>query len=809
MSEPLYETPNTTAAAHYYTGVTFPTDNNIDYYKIFYYDDYDLDNNGSLAANETYTNPGDSGYETAAFTRTRGKATAAKTAILPNDDSTPTIFLITRTYYDKEYSVIQINKQNHLGGADIISSVYDFANRLTKTRREHTATPPGGTLKTYVIREEYTLDHAGRVRFTRHHIATTTTPNPTSGWVVTSAPVYDESGRLVDKRLHASNYDGSSAITTSSNFNYLQSLDYTYNIRSWLTGLNDMANCNVQAGDQLADLLKMQLSYDVPTGGGTAQFNGNISTMQWRTYINSTCSPQHQYRFTYDPLNRLTAADHYTNSSGSWTFTNNYSESGITYDLNGNLKTYTRRGLTVAPTTYGIIDQLTYTYSDGARPDKLSQIGDAGSATKGFKFTTGAASYGYDSNGNMTLDNHKSLTINYNFLNLPRTFTSGANTMTVTYTADGEKLGKTVSGVTKNYVSGIEYSGANLEAIYHADGRCTLNTATTFYYEYTLKDHLGNARVSWRAITNGTAIQVLQENHYYPFGMAQEGSWTPQVGTENQYQYNSKEFNEDLGVNWYNYGARCYDPAVGRWWSVDPLAEKYRSWSPYQYGLNNSVRMIDPDGRQVQDIIIRYSKDMTEDDRAKYNKQISTILGNLTDDKISIKNGKVTIDEKSDGSKKNATRLIRGFIEGMNVGDKIVKRDVTITKNAEGQKNATTVVDTKSNDPDERPANASNGIGVSNSIIAFDPESPSGKGYYPADGGEKATASNEMALLHELVHAHRNAAGVRASVARGSCGCKRGEHVTLEEAKVQTIMNTVFQPENSKFIQLTENPYKD
>jgi len=75
----------------------------------------------------------------------------------------------------------------------------------------------------------------------------------------------------------------------------------------------------------------MQLSYDAPVGGGNAQFNGSISTMQWNTYIGTTCLAQQQYRFTYDGANRLTAADHYTNPSGSWVFTNNYTESNITY----------------------------------------------------------------------------------------------------------------------------------------------------------------------------------------------------------------------------------------------------------------------------------------------------------------------------------------------------------------------------------------------------------------------------------------------------------------------------------------------
>jgi RHS repeat-associated protein len=75
-----------------------------------------------------------------------------------------------------------------------------------------------------------------------------------------------------------------------------------------------------------------------------------------------------------------------------------------------------------------------------------------------------------------------------------------------------------------------------------------------------------------------------------------EGSWQTQVGPESAYLYNGKELNEDFDLNWYDYGARWYDAAVGRWWSVDPLSDANLNLSAYNYVENNPLNMIDPTG---------------------------------------------------------------------------------------------------------------------------------------------------------------------------------------------------------------------
>jgi RHS repeat-associated protein len=155
---------------------------------------------------------------------------------------------------------------------------------------------------------------------------------------------------------------------------------------------------------------------------------------------------------------------------------------------------------------------------------------------------------------------------------------------------------------TTDYSNGIEYKNNTLDAIYHSEGRVKYN-GTTPRYEYTLTDHLGNGRVYYTDLNwDGacTTNEILQDNHYYPFGLNHTDPRrnTGGVGV-NLYQYNGKELLEDNGLGWNHYGARCYDAAVGRWWVVDPLAEKYKTFNSYNYVLCRPSNGLDPDGRRV------------------------------------------------------------------------------------------------------------------------------------------------------------------------------------------------------------------
>jgi RHS repeat-associated protein len=118
-----------------------------------------------------------------------------------------------------------------------------------------------------------------------------------------------------------------------------------------------------------------------------------------------------------------------------------------------------------------------------------------------------------------------------------------------------------------------------------------------FNYVYPYKDHLGNVRLSYKNTSNtGVNQQIVEENNYYPFGLEHKG-YGPERTSNHPYKFGGKEFNEELGLDWYDVSARNYDPALGRWMNIDMKSEAYYPVSPYQYVLNNPIVNTDHNGQ--------------------------------------------------------------------------------------------------------------------------------------------------------------------------------------------------------------------
>ncbi len=247
-------------------------------------------------------------------------------------------------------------------------------------------------------------------------------------------------------------------------------------------------------------------------------------------------------------------------------------------------------------------------------------------------------------------------------------------TLSFTHDASGTKWSKEgldLDGQTStyDYAMGVEYQDNQIIGVYHSAGRAAIDPETSEWrHEFHVRDHLGNLRV---AITDD--LEVLDAVDYYPFGMRYGQGLTLQQQSQiwplrkdtvpgEDHFYNGKEYQFDrigydtdgtvVELGWYDYGARFYDPSVGRFTGVDPLADNYAPISPFAYVANNPINFIDPDGMRID---VSQAQQYDEENGTNYLQQIMSDLTEQTGLTFSINDGFLDYSKDADGNAAIAT----------------------------------------------------------------------------------------------------------------------------------------------------------
>jgi RHS repeat-associated protein len=320
--------------------------------------------------------------------------------------------------------------------------------------------------------------------------------------------------------------------------------------------------------------------------------NGTVSEAEYYSAGTPSAYKRYKYAFpSYDALNRLKGADFSLWSGGGWTGTPAHSLSGIDYDRSGNLTALQRYQETGA-----LIDNLNYTYSSSSK--WLSRVTDAVSGNPE-SWDAKSGNFSYDANGNLkTAPAPYSIAdASYDHRNLPLSLTSKGATTNYRYDHTGQRIAKqTASGNTEIYLldgpttlavytvngsGGVVSSHFNVLSGDRVVGRQPNVGARKYYHT----DLLG----STRAVVEGAA--VVESYDYDPWGLLLPGRT---LGSGTKDGFTGKERDAESGLDYF--GARHYMAALGRWTTVDPPADSFPSWSPYNYVQNNPPELTDPFG---------------------------------------------------------------------------------------------------------------------------------------------------------------------------------------------------------------------
>ena len=470
----------------------------------------------------------------------KGRLTGSSTSIFDSNDR-----IYTAYHYDDLGRVSCTLSTNHLNGHDIVNTTYTFNGLPQTVETIHTSVYTSQR----PVTEKYTYyyDDWGKLLKTEHTF---------NGETITLCEqAYDAVERLITKKT------GTLSCSAS----------YSYNLRGWLTDINH---------PKFTQHLYYTDGINIPC------FNGNVSSMTWQSNEESILRG---YKYTYDDLSRLKSA---TYGEGIYVSmnTDRFNEEIPEYDKEGNILRLKRYGKT-SQGTYGLINDLHCAFY-GNKLMTVNNYAPNSVYAGGFSFLDLAFDdfeYFYDQNGNLKRDFNRNINvIEYNSLDLPNRvgFQVGGEIINL-HAADGSKL-RTIhisnrDTLTTDYCGNAIYENGVLSTLLTEEGYISLSDTT---YHYFVQDNLRNNRV----VINQSG-DVEEVNHYYPFGGIFESSSNIQP-----YKYNGKELDTFKKLNWHDYGARMYDATLGRWHSVDPMAEKYYASSPYSYCGSNPVIRIDPNG---------------------------------------------------------------------------------------------------------------------------------------------------------------------------------------------------------------------
>ncbi|MFT3794327.1 DUF6443 domain-containing protein [Flavobacterium sp.] len=552
--------------------------------------------------------------------------------------------------YDKWARPIATRKDNYLGGYTNTSSTLNEAGQVSESRIKHKRDNLSSSTE---IATQDSFEYNGNGSLKEHYQQIGTLSQQ-----ALAKNYYTKLGRIYKKEV-------------GSNLNNepLQTVDFSYNIRGWLTGINGIGDMT-ENGQK--DLFGFMINYDTMGYGSNVNqdedadgvhplFNGNISETYWRSASDNVLR---RYGYKYDGLNRMNRGI-YNKPEGNVS-TNSYNET-VNYDANGNITDVQRTGNFDLMGLVNPIDDLTYNYDPDT--NRLTAVSDNTNSPKGFKDEPGPVDYTYDLSGNMISDANKNIdSIHYNHLNLPtKIYFQNGDYIDYIYTATGQKIRKDVHDGSAmrdtDYLDGYQYVKKEIKFFPTSEGYVSCiptSGGNNYRYVYNYKDHLGNIRMCY-GLNEEQELTILEENHYYPFGLKHTNynptikEWGTELPSEEvllreaapsnpvatssyKYKFNGVEWQDDLALNLFDMDMRDYDPAIGRWLGIDPVT--HHGVSPYVGMDNNPVLLADPAGADAQNpgwtITI---------DASLFVDNAATLVQIFEEGTLSIKNPKLALED--------------------------------------------------------------------------------------------------------------------------------------------------------------------